>query len=235
MDKLKHIGARIRLFRKHQNLTLEELAYIVHKSPSTLCKYENGSVNIDILTLSEIAEALGIEISQLTDFRSGKVRSSERSNINFFRRHKRFYVYNLYSSQKGLLLGVMDITSSATDTNEDNVVLYLDSGNEIDISNPMFIYTGTMTCDDSFAYIDLKNASGMQDHMYILCKSPHWMKNQVKGLALSVSSVYGCPAGMIMMFSAEKIEINDELYRELRVDSEEIMDFAEKSNLIAPL
>ena len=46
MNKLEHIGARIRLFRKHQNLTLEELAYMVHKSPSTICKYENGSVNL---------------------------------------------------------------------------------------------------------------------------------------------------------------------------------------------
>lgn len=63
MNKLEHIGARIRLFRKHQNLTLEELAYMVHKSPSTICKYENGSVNIDILTMSEIAEALEIEIT----------------------------------------------------------------------------------------------------------------------------------------------------------------------------
>lgn len=58
MSKLEHIGARIRLFRKHRNLTLEELAYLVHKSPSTICKYESGSVNIDILALSEIAEAL---------------------------------------------------------------------------------------------------------------------------------------------------------------------------------
>ena len=66
MEILEHVGERIRLFRKHQNLTLEELAYIIHKSPSTLCKYERGSVNIDILTLSEIANALDVDISHLT-------------------------------------------------------------------------------------------------------------------------------------------------------------------------
>lgn len=235
MDKLEHIGARIRLFRKHQNLTLEELAYMVHKSPSTLCKYENGSVNIDILTLSEIADALGVEISQLTDFGSGKVRRSERNSSNFFRRHKRFYVYNLYSHQKDLLLGVMDVTSSVADSNEDDIVMYLNFGNEIDITDPLFIYTGTMTCDDSFAYLDLVNASGMKDHLYVLAKSPNWMKNQVKALALSVSSVYGSPSGIIMIFSAEKLDINEELYNELRIDSDVIFDFAGKSNLIAPL
>lgn len=235
MDKLVHIGARIRLFRKHQNLTLEELAYMVHKSPSTLCKYENGSVNIDILTLSEIADALGVELSQLTDFRSGKVRHAERNNSNFFRRHKRFYVYHLYSHQKDLLLGVMDVTSGSADTNEDKIVLYLNFGKEISIDNPMFIYTGSMTCDDSFAYIDLENTSGMKDHLYILAKSPHWLRNQVKGLALSVSSVYGCPSGIVMMFSAEQLEINDDLYKELRIDSDVILDFAEKTNLIAPI
>ncbi len=235
MERLEHIGARIRLFRKHQNLTMEELAYIVHKSPSTLCKYENGNVNIDILTLSEIADALGVEISQLTDFKSGKVRPKERNSSNFFRRHKRFYVYHLYPHQDDLLLGVMDVTGNASGSNEDNVVLYMDFNSDFSIEDPMFIYTGTMTCDDSFAYIELENVSGAKDHMYILAKSPNWMKNQVKCLALSVSSVYGCPSGITMLFSAEKLEITEDLYKDLRVDSDVILDFARKSNLIAPL
>lgn len=95
MDKLAHIGARIKLFRKHQNLTLEELAYMVHKSPSTICKYENGRINIDILTLSEIANAMEIEISQLTDFPAERTKPAVRNTANFFRRHNRFHVYNL--------------------------------------------------------------------------------------------------------------------------------------------
>ena len=95
MDKLEHIGARIRLFRKHQNLTLEELAYIVHKSPSTLCKYERGSVNVDILTLSEIADALGVDVSQLIDFRSEKSSSSNKSSTNFFRNINWRWLWNV--------------------------------------------------------------------------------------------------------------------------------------------
>lgn len=235
MDKLEHIGSRIRLFRKHQNLTLEELAYIVHKSPSTLCKYENGSVNIDILTLSEIADALGIGINQLTDFKTEKVVRSDRSSSNFFRRHTKLYVYHLYSHQQDILVGVMDITRGAKDSNEDNVALYMSFGEEVDLNDPLFIYTGTMTCDDTFAYFTLDNAAGTKDRMYMIAKSPHWMKNQVKGLALSVSSLYGCPSGIIMKFSAEKLEINDALYNDLRVTSDVILDFADRANLIAPL
>lgn len=235
MDKLEHIGARIKLFRKHQNLTLEELAYMVHKSPSTICKYENGSVNIDILTISELAEALGVEISQLVDFKTGKAAPSDRNNTNFFRRHKRFYVYSISTRQQNLMLGVMDITGSANDPAEDALVLYLDEGDKINLSDPMFIYTGTMTCDDTFAYFSLQNASGAKDRMNILAKSPQWMRNRAKVLALSVSPLYGCPAATIMLFSTEELEITDELRNELRIDTDMILDFAGKNNLIAPL
>ncbi len=234
MDRLEHIGGRIRLFRKHQNLTLEELAYIVHKSPSTICKYESGSVNIDILTLSEIADALGIEISQLTDFSKEKP-VSLRNTGNFLRRSKRFYVYSLLSQQNDMLLGIMDITGEVPDSNEDNVVLYMSYGDSIDISDPLFIYTGTMTCDDTFAYITLQNVAGSKDRMSILVKSPQWMRNHVKSLALSVSSTYGCPSASVMIFSTEELEITEELIRDLRVDSDMILDFAGKTNIIAPL
>ena len=236
MDKLKHIGARIKLYRKHQNLTLEELAYLVHKSPSTLCKYENGSVNIDILTLSEIADALGVDASQLMDFKTDKSASPQpRNTTNFFRRYKRFYIYSLLPQYKELLLGVMDISASSSDSNEDSVILYLDAAKEIDISEPMYIYNGKMTCDDTFAYISLRNVSGTKDYMNILARSPQWMKNRVKSLALSVSPAYGCPSAGLMMFSTEELAIDDELLDELRVNSDLILDFADKTNIIAPL
>ena len=235
MDKLKHIGARIRLYRKHQNLTLEELAYMVHKSPSTICKYESGSVNIDILTLSEIAEALGVGTSQLIDYATVRPSPASAGSSNFFRRHKRFYVYSLLPQYKELLLGVMDVTHNSADTGEDSVVMYLDTGSEIDISEPMYIYNGRMICDDTFAYIDLQNVSGARDHLNILAKSPQWMRNRVKSLALSVSSSYGCPSATLMLFSTEELKIDDDLLDELRISSDMILDFAQRTNQIAPL
>lgn len=235
MEILEHVGERIRLFRKHQNLTLEELAYIIHKSPSTLCKYERGSVNIDILTLSEIANALDVDISQLIDFKHEKAVKPNKNGNNFFKRHDRFYVYNLYVPWKGLLQGVMEVTSGPTNTSEDSVVLYMCSGEEIDLSDPLFIYTGTMVCDDTYSYFSMQNASGAKDVLYIMTKSPNWMRNTVKGLFLSISNTYGCPSAAPILFSVEKQLIDDDLLKELRIDRDDVIDFAKKTNLLVNL
>ncbi len=235
MDRLEHIGGRIRLFRKHLNLTLEELAYLVHKSPSTLSKYEKGSVNIDVLTLSEIADALGIGIGQLTDYSTRRRMPPNRNDSNLFKRHDRFHVYYLYSPMKQVLQGFLEVTGNSGNQTEDNVVLYLGSEEGFDISEPLFIYTGTMTCDESYAYISMQNSSGMKDMLYIMIKTPQWMRNVAKGLVLSVSSTHGCPAASSMLFSAEEMKMGDELTGILRADRDEILEFVRQTNLFAPL
>lgn len=235
MDRLEHIGGRIRLFRKHLNLTLEELAYLVHKSPSTLSKYEKGTVNIDVLTLSEIADALGIGISQLTDYGIRRRMPPDRQDSNLFKRHDRFYVYYLYSPMKQVLQGFLEITGSSVDRAEDNVVLYLGSEEGFDIREPLFIYTGTMICDETYAYISMQNSSGMKDMLYIMIKTPQWMRSTAKGIVLSVSSTHGCPAASSMLFAAEEMTLNDELTEILRADRDEIIEFVRQTNLFAPL
>ena len=61
----REIGHRIRNFRKSRHMTLDELAEIVCKNKSTLSKYENGEIVLDIETIYEIARALGIHVEQL--------------------------------------------------------------------------------------------------------------------------------------------------------------------------
>ena len=63
----RHIGQRIRLYRKSNGLTLEELAARIHKSKSSVSKYESGDIAVDVETLVEIANALGIDLWQLLD------------------------------------------------------------------------------------------------------------------------------------------------------------------------
>ena len=73
MSKInQHIGSRIRSFRKAQNLTLQQLADMIHKSRASLSKYENGEITLDVETLYEISQALGVEMNRLTDFQDSK-------------------------------------------------------------------------------------------------------------------------------------------------------------------
>lgn len=47
----RHIGHRIRMYRKVQGLTLQQLADMIHKSRATVSKYETGEIAIDVDTL----------------------------------------------------------------------------------------------------------------------------------------------------------------------------------------
>lgn len=58
----KHVSQRIRHFRKLHNMTLDELAKRIYKSKSTLSKYENGEIIIDVATLQDISNVLDIPI-----------------------------------------------------------------------------------------------------------------------------------------------------------------------------
>lgn len=73
MSKInQHIGSRIRSFRKQQGMTLQQLADQIHKSRTSLSKYETGEITLDVETLYDISTALGVDMSRLTDFQPPK-------------------------------------------------------------------------------------------------------------------------------------------------------------------
>ena len=44
----EHIGGRIRMYRKARELTLQQLADLIHKSRASVSKYENGEITLDV-------------------------------------------------------------------------------------------------------------------------------------------------------------------------------------------
>ncbi len=65
----RHIGRRIRQFRKLQGFTLQQMAEQLNKSKATMSKYETGDIILDVETLYDIANLLQVSLSQLTDYR----------------------------------------------------------------------------------------------------------------------------------------------------------------------
>ena len=64
------IGKKIKNIRKSKNMTIQELANSINKSKSTVSKYENGDISIDIQTLYEISNALSVHVEQLLYIKS---------------------------------------------------------------------------------------------------------------------------------------------------------------------
>lgn len=64
---MRDIGKNIRLARLHRKLTQDELAQKVHTTRQTISNYETGRSRPDVETLQWLADALGIELTELLD------------------------------------------------------------------------------------------------------------------------------------------------------------------------
>ena len=56
------LGNAIKNCRTNRRLTQIELANLIHKSNTTLAKYEKGEISIDVATLVEIAKVLHVPL-----------------------------------------------------------------------------------------------------------------------------------------------------------------------------
>ena len=61
----KVLGQRIRALRKSAGYTLVTFAQALHRGKSVVSKYERGEVSIDITTLKQIADLLGVSLTML--------------------------------------------------------------------------------------------------------------------------------------------------------------------------
>ena len=64
---MRDIGANIRRARVRRKLTQDDLAQKVHTTRQTISNYETGRSRPDVETLQRLADALGIELTELLD------------------------------------------------------------------------------------------------------------------------------------------------------------------------
>ena len=59
---LEKIGARIRIKRESLGMTQQELADMVNVTRNTISRYENGEIEIGVIMLKNIADALSVTV-----------------------------------------------------------------------------------------------------------------------------------------------------------------------------
>ena len=64
---MRDIGANIRRTRTRRHLTQDDLAQTVHTTRQTISNYETGRSRPDVETLQRLADALGVELTELLD------------------------------------------------------------------------------------------------------------------------------------------------------------------------
>lgn len=67
-EYLKRIGENITKFRKQKGLTIKEFGYRCDIEKSNLIPIEKGRINVTVLTLLKIAEALEVDVKKFFEF-----------------------------------------------------------------------------------------------------------------------------------------------------------------------
>lgn len=241
MDNIcQYVGAQIKFYRKRRSLTLSEFASMINKSTSTVSKYENGSISIDILTLSEIASSLEVTLEQLLPSPHDRLHISEREvshdYSNYFMSQDIFYVYYYLpldhsTGNKVVSVSVLEITRN--ENAPDSVVFYNECYEpDKNYKNCKYIYNGTMLCYDFVAYFLLENRFHVGAHDYICAKVPFTRTNTTAGIYAGLSESLRNPASTKIIISKSLLTINDELIENLSLFDKEVTYFIKKKNTV---
>ena len=223
----KHIGSRIKNYRKMKKLTLQQLADLIHKSRATVSKYENGEITLDVETLYDISVALDISFNQLTDYHpvidedTAVEASSYDGESPFFKANK-LYFYFYDGRYKRLKEAIIDIHKNSIDENGCyEASLSIRSTTSTGRSSEIF-YSGNVLYSDMLIRFSFVNQCNKleQDLLYIF--NPLEMRDFTEGLLCGISSADLMPCAFKCLVTLSPNEDYDELKNHLRLTSKEL-------------
>ena len=214
---IDNFAKQLMLYRKNRKITLETLGNKIHKSKSTVSKYEKGKIIPDIITVLEICNILDIDISQLFPSVSS---SNVKTLSNPFKANK-LYVY--YYTENFLITSILEIFEQ-----KDSILVKFYNGIK-DVSTYLkdlsYLYEGTLICDNTVGYINLYNSistSSQIEKLQISFNIP-WSKSiditNFFILALSPNSLPIVKKGIISTHEIKEFKPYGE---DLKISDEEI-------------
>lgn len=216
------VGKRIRHFRQSRKMTLEELASAIHKSKSTLSKYEKGEISIDIDTLYELADALHIRSEQLLYSKSVENTSPEREiSPAFFRGLNHFYAYWFDGRNGQISRSALDVFSQIG-TNRYKIAMYMNYADREHYQQAENTYWGYIEHFDALSLIELTHQDTPTEKASIQILASFLDAETKWGLWNGVSSRPMMPVALKMLFSKKPLKEDVELTRQLKLSKEDI-------------
>lgn len=210
------------MYRKALGMTISDLSAIVYKSKSTISKYENGEVSIDIETLFDIASALNVSINQLTDCHKPSITETKHNNLSgFFNKPGRYYIYYYDGILKQVVKCAMELTP---DKNEDNssVVLYLGIKDYDNVYSCYSLFYGEASFSDARTMFILQNQTNRTEKLYLNVITPLSTSTRTFGVLSGISKHYFAPVTYKALFSCNPLNEEDIPVNQLRFSKEDI-------------
>ena len=225
-----HVGSRIRLYRKAKKMTQLVLAQQIHKSKATLSKYETGDITVDIETLFDIANVLGIKVQQLIDYvpPTGSAEPRPRVTGGFFPQ-RYIYIY-FFDGRSG------KITRNLLEIDHESgcgaATFYYDLESFDRYDECRNLYFGTVEYFDTVTNFSFENQSNRMEHVVLCAVNPFDRGEQVLGLLSGISRYPILPISIKCILSPSILEENDELMDKL-VLSKKDMKLIKSLNMFA--
>ncbi len=218
-----YIGNQIRMYRKNKHLTLEQFSTLLHKSKSTISKYENGEIAIDIETLYDISRALHIDVRQLL----AGVEQTKTDPVSvpsgFFSRVSRYYVYYYLNKSNDTILLVQSILDVFHDQAEPSSIMYVNLNDFNTPNRCRLLYYGDIHYSDSFANLVLQNQDNDSERIFFYILNTFGQETITTGMLSGISSKYMVPIAIKAIVSQIPLALNNPILNELKISKQ---DFA---------
>ncbi|MHC1720357.1 MAG: helix-turn-helix domain-containing protein [Clostridiaceae bacterium] len=226
----QHLGQRIRMYRKLNHLTLEQLADKIHKNKSTLSKYEKGEIGVDVETLYEISCVLEVSISQLTDCEDlNRNIKKDSTKLNKFFCKRPLYLYWYDGKKDKINFGILEIN-----TNEQEAILYVGTPDLKNYMKSKYICCGEIQTTGIFTRCTLINQINSIDTVTICLFNPTDSNDYICGLMLGIDALIQLTSHKCVL-SGHVLKEDNELKEMLIFSKEELKDIKRYNKLTVSL
>ena len=231
----RHVGERIRGFRKARGLTIQQLADQIHKSRASVSKYETGEITLDIETLYEIAAALEADVNQLLDYQPAKS-TPQHTPVNHsgkspFFQADRLYLYFYDGRYNRLKDGIINIHKRDAESGNYEASLSISAVTPTGRSSEIY-YSGKVIYSDMlirFSFVNQYNTLE-EDLLYIF--NPLELRDFTEGLLCGISSADLMPCAFKCLVTLTPQEPTEELKQHLLITHKELRRWQKLNMLI---
>jgi transcriptional regulator with XRE-family HTH domain len=216
----EQLRRRLCAYRKANNLTLADLGKRINKSKTTVWKYENGQIDIDIGTLFEIANALDVSAPFLLESSiaaEGTTLPDKDAGSDISRYYMYFYDAHLKKPARSL------IVVAGGRERESTLFYHLKSFTEPEGCRDF--YKGQAFIDDPYTNFVFRNVNNHVEKLFIVAKEPFKKHGVMKGILTGISYKVFQPISFKVLISVHRLPEDEELSNWLKFSKEDLAEF----------
>jgi len=213
------IGKSIRIYRNARQISLSQLAQAIHKTKSTMSKYENGEITIDVDTLSDIAAVLKVPPEQLFHAAAKTSSSPESGDIS---RVSCQYLYIFDGRNGKILRSLLKTTHYRDEEIPSGATLFYNVPSFDEYEKCRSLYFGIAREHEFAISYSLQNQTNSIESLYICAFRSLDVSGMHVGMMSGISSRPFLPISAKTIFSEMILKEDDELVRALTLSREDL-------------